>query len=74
MLNTEDLKEVVTEDLEVLVVGTGNAGLMSVPHAVRSYVSSLGIEMIVGRTECACSAYNGLSGKKKVAAALHLTC
>jgi len=74
VLNVEDLKEVLTEDLEVLVVGTGDGGLMSVPQATHSHVTSLGVELIAERTESACNAYNSLAGKKRVAAVLHLTC
>ena len=74
VLNAEDLKEVLDEGLEVLVVGTGASGLMSVPQATHNHVSSLGIELIVDNTESACSKYNGLLGDTKVAAALHLTC
>lgn len=74
VLNVEDLKEVLREGLEVLVVGTGASGLMSVPQATRNHVSSLGVELIVDKTESVCNKYNRLLGEKKVAAALHLTC
>lgn len=74
VLNVEDLKEVLREGLEVLVIGTGASGMMSVPQATRNHVSSLGVELIVHKTESACGKYNGLLRGTKVAAALHLTC
>jgi len=74
VLSMEDLKGVLSNGLEVLVVGTGNSGAMSVPDELGRCLGKLGIELIAQRTESACETYNRLLGQKKVAAALHLTC
>jgi hypothetical protein len=74
LLNVEDLKDILSEDLEVLVVGTGSSGAMSVHEEVREYLESLGVKLVVQQTGSACETYNRLLGKKKVALALHLTC
>lgn len=74
VLNAEDLREILKEDLEVLVVGTGKSGLMSVPQETVALIGSLGVELFIEKTDAACKRYNSLLEKKKVAAALHLTC
>jgi len=73
-LTTEDLKQVLKEKPEVLVVGTGYAGLMKVLPETREYLKSEGIQLIAEKTRKACEIYNQLSKYKRVIAALHLTC
>lgn len=73
-LQVEDLAEIVRAKPEVLVVGTGDPGLMDVPPETRGYLQAQGIELIVETTGQACQTYNRLSGSRKVIAALHLTC
>ncbi len=74
-LQIEDLKEVLKEELEVLVVGTGRWGLMKIPAETRNYVESNGIELIAQSTKKACETYNRLKQSgKKIMAALHLSC
>ena len=73
-LHIKDLDEVVQDNPEVLIVGTGYSGLMKVPAETREYVKSKGIELIAQRTAEACKTFNRLVKSKKVVAALHLTC
>ena len=73
-LHIEDLDEVVQDNPEVLIVGTGYSGLMKVPAETREYVKSKGIELIAQRTAEACKTFNRLVKSKKIVAALHLTC
>ena len=74
-LCVDDIKDVVEGRPEVLVVGTGNSGLMDVPKETRDWIQSKGIELIAEPTERACKTYNKLCEEnKKVVAALHLTC
>ena len=73
-LHVEDLKDVLEAKPEVLVVGTGYSGLMTVPPETRKYVESEGIELIAQRTAEACKTFNRLVKSKKVVAAFHLTC
>ncbi len=71
----EDLKDVIKEKPEVIVIGTGYAGLMKVPNDVREQIRNLGIDLIIQRTEEACKTFNKLlKAGKMVVAALHLTC
>lgn len=74
-LSVEDLEDALKEEPEILVVGTGYAGLMKVPNEVRDHVKSLGIELIVQRTQEACRTYNKLvQSGRRIVTALHLTC
>ncbi|MFO8034327.1 MAG: MTH938/NDUFAF3 family protein [Candidatus Bipolaricaulota bacterium] len=59
---------------EVLIVGTGNSGLVDVPDKVVKDIQDRGIEVRVHRTQEACHVYNQLADSKRTAAALHLTC
>jgi hypothetical protein len=73
-LQIVDLKEVLDAKPEVLVVGTGYSGFMSVPPETISYIESEGIELIVQKTTEACKTFNSLIESRTFVAALHLTC
>jgi len=70
----DDIAEVLTENPEVLVVGTGASDLMKVLPEVRQAAEAQGIELITEATDKACHTYNQLSHSQKAVAALHLTC
>ena len=70
----DDIAEVLTENPEVLVVGTGSSGLVKVLPEVRQVADARGIELIVEATDKACHTCNQLCRSQKVVAALHLTC
>ncbi len=70
----EDIAEVMTENPDVLVVGTGESGLMKVLPEVKQSLEAQGIKLIGQTTDKACQIYNQLCRSQKVIAALHLTC
>ncbi len=70
----KDIAEVMTENPEVLVVGTGDSGLMRVLPEVERAVETQGIKLIVEATDKACNTYNQLSHSQKVVATFHITC
>ena len=70
----EDLREVLRYQPEVLVIGKGKPGLMSVGNDLIEQLSQLGIEVRAAPTAKAVKLYNELSAGKKAVAALHLTC
>ena len=72
-LHKEDVKEVVALKPDTLMVGTGYGGL-KVPAETAAHIKSMGIELIVGKTEKICERYNEMSPSQTVVAALHLTC
>jgi hypothetical protein len=76
-LHIEDIEALVREKPDVIVVGTGDFGLMKVLSETKGFIESKKIELIIVRTKKACKVYNQLNSKnknKKVVAALHLTC
>jgi len=70
----EDIAEVMTENPEVLVVGTGASGLVKILPEVKQSLDAQGIKLIAEPTSEACNTYNQLCHSRKVVAALHLTC
>ena len=70
----DDIAEVLTENPEVLVVGTGASGLMKVLPEVRQKTKAQGIKLVVEASDKACHTYNQLCRSQRVVAALHLTC
>ena len=74
VLGTDDLEDVLEQKPDVIVVGTGNPGIMRVLSDTEKLIRSKGIELMAQPTEKACQTYNRLSSNKKVIAMLHLTC
>jgi len=73
-LAPEDIWQVLQSPPDVLVIGQGNSSRMDVPHETRRRLQDAGIQVIAEPTDRACETYNQLRTKKRVAAALHLTC
>ena len=73
-LDRADLDEAVKAKPEVLVVGTGYYGCMSIPKETVDFLQKLEIELFAAPTKEACRKYNQLKDVRKVVAALHLTC
>jgi hypothetical protein len=70
-----DIQEVLDYHPEMLVVGTGNPGLMKVPQDVRKEITSRGIELAVLPTQKAVKKFNaGIVSSRRIVAALHITC
>jgi len=70
----EDITEVMAENPEVLIVGTGAYGLVRVLPEVEQVVNAQDIKLITEATKKACNTYNQLCHSQRVVAALHLTC
>ena len=73
-LHLDELSEAIAEVPEVLIVGTGAAGLVKVLPEVKQSLEALGIKLIAQPTNEACQMYNQLCQSQRVVAALHLTC
>ncbi len=70
-----DLADALNSKPDILIIGTGYAGIMTVPEKTLTHIASQGIEVKVERTAKAVGLYNAMQGKKKnVIAALHVTC
>lgn len=67
----KDLQELIDFKPEVLVIGTGAAGLLKIPDAVRRFVMENGISFHTGKTQDMVKKINELDkNKKKIAAIL----
>ena len=74
LLQLADLAEALQAKPDMLVIGTGYAGVMRVPRETIDRIISQGIEVKVERTAKAVEVCNDLQGAKIVIALLHLTC
>ncbi len=73
-LALEDLAEAIEGEPEVIILGRGVFGRMKVPESVHDSMTERGIEFLIIRTEEACKVYNELRERRRVIAALHLSC
>jgi hypothetical protein len=73
-ISLDDIKDVLLEKPEVLVIGTGFMGLMKVDDEVNLHMESEKIRLIVEKTKDAVKTFNTVSQTKKAIGAFHLTC
>ncbi len=59
---------------EILIIGTGQMGLLPVEQDVFSLAKSKGIKIITKKTPIAIKLFTNLAKKKKVVAVFHVTC
>ena len=74
ILSWGDLAEVINAKPEVLVIGLGMFGRMTVPKKVIENLDVEGIEVIAQKTTLACKIFNQRQDQDRIVAALHLTC
>lgn len=74
LLQLPDVAEALAAEPQVLVVGTGESGHMRLDPELVAYLQDKGIELVARPTLEACRSFNELAGKRRLAAALHLTC
>jgi hypothetical protein len=73
-LGAGDLDAILEAEPEVLVVGQGAYGRLSVSGKAARALKDAGIELIIEPTKRAVETYNQLREERRAAAALHLTC
>ncbi|MFN2224655.1 MAG: Mth938-like domain-containing protein [Anaerolineae bacterium] len=73
-LRAADLDAVLEAKPDVLVVGRGAYGRMSISNKAERALEQAGIELIARPTKEAIRTYNQLRQERRAAAALHLTC
>jgi len=74
LLQLDDVVEALAAAPQVLVVGQGDPGHMQVDPALAAYLRDKGVDLMTFPTKQACQVINDLSPKRRLAAALHLTC
>jgi len=70
----EDLREVLEEKPETLIIGTGGYGAVKVLPETEERLQAEGIRLVAEKSGEAVNTFNELVKTKKVAAGLHLTC
>ncbi|MBE0433690.1 hypothetical protein IBX73_09540 [candidate division WOR-3 bacterium] len=74
VLEPADISEVTDSKPDIIIIGTGQPGLMHVSNKTLEQMKKLKIETMVMPTEQACKEYNRIARHKNVIACLHLTC
>ncbi|MDA8098482.1 MAG: MTH938/NDUFAF3 family protein [Nitrospiraceae bacterium] len=69
-----EFAEIVKAAPDILIIGTGYGGVMSIPDQLKNYLLSQGIDVRVEKTGKAVELFNSLQATDKVIAALHITC
>jgi hypothetical protein len=69
-----DLSEILNAHPDILIIGTGNSGVMQVPESIKIFLESKGITLYADKTGKAVEMYNNQTGDKKIVGAFHLTC
>ena len=70
----QDLSPIQNITLDILIIGIGAFGMMKVSEDVQNEIKKNIKELKILKTGEAVKLYNELKEKKKVSAALHLTC
>lgn len=74
LLALDDIKDVLIENPEILIIGTGAMGLMKVTDEVKKYAKDKGIKLIVQKSKKAAQTFNQKQSEGRVFGAFHLTC
>ena len=76
LVSAADIAPILAQGPQVLVIGTGHGGRMSVAADAARLCEEKGVELIVQPTAQAATLYNAivLEGKRSVAGAFHITC
>lgn len=74
-LHPEDLKlHLEKARARILVVGTGQFGMMQVPEAFRNHLERMKIRLVAEKTASAVAQFNLLGDAEGLMGAFHLTC
>lgn len=74
LLQLVDIQDILDAIPDVLIIGTGHSGLMMVAEETINELRDRKIEFHIEKTKKAVEIFNKSQKKKKVVAALHLTC
>lgn len=74
-ITRNDIEELMLKEPEVIVVGTGNSGMMKIDTEAELSARLNGVELVVAETPKAAQEFNKLMRlKKRVVAVMHATC
>lgn len=69
-----DLQDLLLKDPEVIVIGTGTAGMMKVDPSAEVEARMNNVELIVAPTTGAIKEFNKYVKRKKTVGVIHVTC
>ncbi|HTR44744.1 MAG TPA: MTH938/NDUFAF3 family protein [Thermodesulfovibrionales bacterium] len=72
-LHPEDLVAVVAARPELVIIGTGDSGMMEVPERTKAFLEAERITVLIERTGRAVHLFNEQRGRN-IIGAFHLTC
>ena len=70
----DELLEILTEDCEALVIGTGQQGVAKLTRDAYDLVAKRQLELHICNSPKAISTYNEICNKHKTIALIHVTC
>jgi len=73
-LQKADVADIVAARPDLLIVGTGAHGVMTVPESTITFLEAHNVSVLIEKTGRAVEFFNTQPQGKKVVAALHLTC
>jgi len=74
LLQVEDLEDILKANPDILIIGTGAAGVMKVPPGLIKKLENKNIQLHIEPTAAAVETFNRADKSKKIIAAFHLTC
>jgi tRNA (pseudouridine54-N1)-methyltransferase len=73
-ISEEEIERLLEGDVEVIVIGTGQSGVLFVDSQIIEKIKSANVELVVAKTPEAIKLFNSLAKEKKVNALIHTTC
>lgn len=74
VVSLKDIKTVLDQEPELLIIGSGRAGLLKVNDQVVEEIKKRGIKLIVEKTDDAVKTFNRYCEQSMTVGAFHLTC
>jgi hypothetical protein len=71
-VNREEAEKLLAGNPEVIIFGTGQSGILSLPQETKDYIRAKGVEFICQPTPIALRTFN--QEKRRKSALFHLTC
>ncbi|MEM5804335.1 MAG: MTH938/NDUFAF3 family protein [Candidatus Aenigmatarchaeota archaeon] len=74
VFDRRELDDLMMKDPDVIIVGTGQSGLVKVDPSAEVAAKVSGIELVVAKSPVAIAEFNKVARKRKAIAVIHVTC
>lgn len=75
IIDVDDIQVAINKNPEIIVIGTGEAGIAKVTDGATKEIISKGINLVIEKTKAATEVFNiNVAQGKKAAGLFHLTC